>query len=345
MEKKVTIYTLAEKLNMSVSAVSRAFTPNSKLSAEKRKIILEAADKYGYVQNKMASRLSQKPIRIGVIIRGRIEAYYHQMTEGIKAAFYEFKDYKVSYDLRNFKPNEFTVEKACKTLDEFLEKNYDGVIVHGLYNQDMINKVNQITDAGIKVVTLHNDMVGTKRLFCSTTNIEFAASMVAQLFDILLPNNNRNIAVFTGSMQSPIHQGLIFNLSNFASRYQLNLIQPYDTLDIPSIAEKLIEEAFTTNDEINGIYISSANSIPICRYLEKNKLEDKVVVIASDIFEELSQYMRKGIVKATIFQDPFSQGYNAFAKLFYHLTESEPIPPMVTTKPQIVLESNLPLYE
>ena len=47
MEQKVTIYTLAEKLNMSVSAVSRAFNPNSKLSAEKRKIILEAAEQYG----------------------------------------------------------------------------------------------------------------------------------------------------------------------------------------------------------------------------------------------------------------------------------------------------------
>ena len=76
MEQKVTIYTLAEKLNMSVSAVSRAFNPNSKLSAEKRKIILEAAEQYGYVQNKMASRLSQQPIRIGVLMRGRIEAYY-----------------------------------------------------------------------------------------------------------------------------------------------------------------------------------------------------------------------------------------------------------------------------
>jgi len=345
MEKKVTIYTLAEKLNMSVSAVSRAFTPNSKLNAEKRKIILEAAEKYGYVQNKMASRLSQNPFHIGVIMRGRIEAYYHQMTDGINAAFLEFKDYKVSYDLRNYKPGEFTVEKACKTLDEFLEKKYDAVIVHGLYNQDMINKVNQLADAGIKVVTLHNDMTGTKRLFCSTTNIAIATSMVAQLFDILLPKNHRNIAVFTGSMQSPIHQGLVFNFSNHASRYGLNLIQPYDTLDIPDIAERLVEEAFATNAEINGIYISSANSIPICRFLEKHELGDKIAVIASDVFEELSEYIRKGIVKATIFQDPFAQGYNAFAKLYHYLAESEPVQPVVTTKPQIVLESNLSLYE
>ena len=91
MEQKVTIYTLAEKLNMSVSAVSRAFNPNSKLSAEKRKIILEAAEQYGYVQNKMASRLSQQPIRIGVLMRGRIEAYYLKMLDGIKAAYADFQ--------------------------------------------------------------------------------------------------------------------------------------------------------------------------------------------------------------------------------------------------------------
>ena len=101
--------------------------------------------------------------------------------------------------------------------------------------------------------------------------------MVAQLFDILLPKNHRNIAVFTGSMQSPIHQGLVFNFSNHASRYGLNLIQPYDTLDIPDIAEILVEEAFATNAEINGIYISSANSIPICRFLEKTELGDKML--------------------------------------------------------------------
>ena len=155
MEQKVTIYTLAEKLNMSVSAVSRAFNPNSKLSAEKRKIILEAAEQYGYVQNKMASRLSQQPIRIGVLMRGRIEAYYLKMLDGIKAAYADFQNYKVTCDIRTLSRDDFSADNACAVLEEFRSAGYDGVILHGIYHEGIVAKVNELAEAGIKVVTLH----------------------------------------------------------------------------------------------------------------------------------------------------------------------------------------------
>ena len=173
MEQKVTIYTLAEKLNMSVSAVSRAFNPNSKLSAEKRKIILEAAEQYGYVQNKMASRLSQQPIRIGVLMRGRIEAYYLKMLDGIKAAYADFQNYKVTCDIRTLSRDDFSADNACAVLEEFRSAGYDGVILHGIYHEGIVAKVNELAEAGIKVVTLHNDLPASSRLFTSTTNTEY----------------------------------------------------------------------------------------------------------------------------------------------------------------------------
>lgn len=344
MDPKVTIYTLAEQLNMSVSAVSRAFNPNTKLSAEKRRIILEAAEKYGYVQNKMASRLSQNPIRIGILMRGRIQAYYGHMLDGINAAYREFQNYKVTCDIRTFSAGEFTIDRACQVLDEFLSEKYEGVILHGLYYKDIVDKVNQLSDAGIKVVTLHNDLPVSKRLFSSTTNIEYTARMVAQLFDIFLPSDHRNILIFSGSMQSPIHQGLLFAFSKYAAEYKLHLLQHFDTLDLPEFAGELVAEAFSAYSDINAIYISSANSIPICRYVESHGLGGKVVIIASDVFDELNAYIDSGVVNATIFQDPFAQGYNAFAKLYYNIAEGKEVPSVVTTTPQIILRSNLPLY-
>ena len=164
MEQKVTIYTLAEKLNMSVSAVSRAFNPNSKLSAEKRKIILEAAEQYGYVQNKMASRLSQQPIRIGVLMRGRIEAYYLKMLDGIKAAYADFQNYKVTCDIRTLSRDDFSADNACAVLEEFRSAGYDGVILHGIYHEGIVAKVNELAEAGIKVVTLGMIWVATTTL-------------------------------------------------------------------------------------------------------------------------------------------------------------------------------------
>ena len=345
MEQKVTIYTLAEKLNMSVSAVSRAFNPNSKLSAEKRKIILEAAEQYGYVQNKMASRLSQQPIRIGVLMRGRIEAYYLKMLDGIKAAYADFQNYKVTCDIRTLSRDDFSADNACAVLEEFRSAGYDGVILHGIYHEGIVAKVNELAEAGIKVVTLHNDLPASSRLFTSTTNTEYTGRMVAQLFDIFLPPDRRNIIAFSGSMQSLIHQGLIFSFSRCAMTLGLQLLQHYDTLDTPQIAERLVQEAFETHERIDAIYISSSNSIPICRYVDEHGLSDQVTIIASDIFDELNEYLRRGVVNATIFQDPFAQGYAAFEKLYYNLAENRPVPTFVTARPQIVLKSNLPLYQ
>ena len=57
-EKRKTIYDIAAELGVSIAAVSRAFDPSSKLSREKRDLILATAKKYCYTPNKMASRLS-----------------------------------------------------------------------------------------------------------------------------------------------------------------------------------------------------------------------------------------------------------------------------------------------
>ena len=35
----------------------------------------------------------------------------------------------------------------------------------------------------------------------------------------------------------------------------------------------------------------------------------------------------------------------AFEKLYYNLAENRPVPTFVTARPQIVLKSNLPLYQ
>ena len=93
---KVTIYTIAEELNMTPSMVSRAFKPDGKVNEKKRKLILETAERMGFEQNKMASRLSMKPIRIATLIYGRFPGYYDEMVRGIEAASKDLSDYKVT---------------------------------------------------------------------------------------------------------------------------------------------------------------------------------------------------------------------------------------------------------
>lgn len=345
MGNNVTIYTIAEKLNMSVSMVSRAFKPESKLNPEKRRLILETAEQMGFVQNKMASRLSMKPIRIATIIYGRFWGYYGEMVRGIEYASRELSDYKVSSKLYVMPFGQYTSADAFALLDQLAEEKYDGIIIHGLYGEEIARKIDELFEKGIVVATLHNDILSCRRLFTSMSNTELTGSMAAELLDIFLPPDQRNVVLFTGNMQSLVHQTLTFSFIRHASQYNLRLLRNYATQDYPEEATRMVEEAFRDFPDINGIYVSTANSTPICKYLEEHELGDRVAVIASDVFPELSSYMRKGVVNATIYQDPFHQGSHAFESMFYHISEGRSINSIIMTDPQIVLRSNLSAYE
>jgi len=345
MDRKVTIYTLAEQLGMSVSAVSRAFKPDSKLSSKKREIILKAAEDLGYVQNKMASRLSMKSIRICVLVYGRFKPYYEELIAGINDAYKEFSDYKVICDMYVLPMVTHAVEDAYDILDEFMQQKPDGIILHGLYGEDVARRINKLTDMGVKVATLHNDISSSKRLFTSISNTEITGKIAVQLLDIFLCNKPRNIVLFSGSMQSLVHQNLTFSFVRHAMDANLVLLRHYDTEDLPEKAEKMVAEAFETFNDINGIYVCSANSIPVCQYIEKHGLSEKVVLITSDVFPELNYYLKNGLVSATIYQDPFVQGQRAFESLYQNISEGKPVKSMIMSNPQIVLKSNLSIYQ
>ena len=124
---KMTIYKLAQMLDMTPSMVSRAFSPSGKVSPEKRELILETARKYDFVPNKMASRLSMKSISIGIVINTSFKINADKMVRGIEAAYENLKDYKISYDitlLENAKENDENCRNALLNYAD-----YDGVII------------------------------------------------------------------------------------------------------------------------------------------------------------------------------------------------------------------------
>ena len=345
MDKKVTIYTLAKELGVSASAVSRAFTPGSRLSSDKRELILKAAQEYGFSPNRVAARLSRKPIRIGVVIVNRIPEFYQSMCEGIQSSANELAAEKVTVDIRLIRPDDEVVESFLEIIEYFYKEKYDGIILHGLYNLKIITRIDELHQNGIPVVTLHNDLPASKRLFNSTTNAELTGAMAAELLRLFIHKPQKNVIILTGNMSSSIHQQLFISFSTACLREGLNLLQHYDTMDVPAYAEAFIKEAFRIHPDIDGIYVSSANSIPVCEYLEAHDLSKKVKLVTSDVFMRLNTYIHKGVVSATIFQDPFSQGKNAFSNLYRYIADHETIPKVIFSTPKIIIHSNLNLYE
>ena len=68
----VTIYDIARLTGTNITAVSRAFRKDSKISKAKRELILKVAKEQGYRPNSVAGSLSRKIIHIGVAYRYEI---------------------------------------------------------------------------------------------------------------------------------------------------------------------------------------------------------------------------------------------------------------------------------
>src|SRR5204863_8148914 len=75
-EKEVTIYDLADRLNISIATVSRALKDDPVVNKKTKKKIFELAEKMGYRSNHFARNLrNQKTETIGVIAN-RLNSYF-----------------------------------------------------------------------------------------------------------------------------------------------------------------------------------------------------------------------------------------------------------------------------
>ena len=201
---EVTIYTLAKELNMTPSMVSRAFNPEGKINEEKRKLVLETAKKYNFSPNRFASRLSMKPIKIGVFIRSKFKVNSDKMLIGIKKAYEELKDYKIAYDITLRNPLE---EQSFDYESELMKyKDFDGVIVAGLSFDKYTKALKKLCEANKNVVQVQAVNENVPCLFASKHSEETSSNLAADfLFNCLKKSKSKNILLFTGDKKNTQH--------------------------------------------------------------------------------------------------------------------------------------------
>lgn len=345
MSKKVTIYTLAEELNTTPSSVSRAFNPNANINDAKRQLILETAKKYNFVPNKMASRLSMKEIKIGVLLYHKFKPFYSELIKGINFAHEELKDYKTKCDLRFLDKNKHDLNDCRKILKEFVD--YDGMIISGLNHEVNGNIIKEIYAENKNLVLLHTYLFGKEKLFASVGDIETATGLSAEfLNNALMFSEKKRVVLFCGDMSQSIQVQRKKTFLKTAEEYGLNVCKIYETMDSDDILKNICENDFAKiAHEIDGIYISSGNSIELCKYIEKNNLQNKIALVTVDTYPEIIKYVEKGVIKATISQNIALQAKTAYENLFYHISENRPIPDVIKTNCELVMKHNISLYK
>jgi len=146
-EKEVTIYDIADMLDISIATVSRALKDDPVVSKKTKKKVFELAEKIGYRSNHFARNLrSQKTNMIGIIIP-RINSYFmSSVIAGIEQVANE-----AGYNIIISQSSE-SVQKEVLNAKTMFNNRVDGLLVSLAYDSNDISHFDVFTNRNIPLI-------------------------------------------------------------------------------------------------------------------------------------------------------------------------------------------------
>jgi LacI family transcriptional regulator len=342
-DKPTGIKAIANALGISIGTVDRALHNRPGISAKTRARVLNMAEKLAYHPNLAARNLKlNRHLRIGVFLPQEIASYFDPLCQGVRSTAADAHGLDVGVEIFRYP----RIGKGdVELLEAKLKESYDGLILTPGNSSQFEPLLMRIAQRGTPVVFVGSDLPRAERVASITIDATVSGGIAAELLSRAI-RKEAAVAVITGNLDTQDHAE---KLRGFAAT--LALIAPHLWL-LPTIeTHERPREAFDATLKLigrrprpEGIYINTANSLPVLRALEESKLLDQLQIITTDLYAELVPFIEKGKVLASLYQRPYTQGKTAFEVLVRFLTHQIVPEQAIRLAPHIILRSNLSLF-
>ncbi len=340
--KSAGIRQIADALGISIGTVDRALHGRPDVSAKTRERVLKMAEKLKYRPNTAARNLRlNKHLRIGVFLPRQIASFYDPLREGIRNSSAAWTGSTIDVIFHSYPrlgQGEFEAMKAADW------ERFDGVIL-APGNPARMASLHRDPERNTAVVYVSSDAPRSTRLTSIAVDAVASGGIAAELLGHKI-SAPAIVATFTGDLKIQDHadklRGFAASLATLAPH--LSLLPAIESHDRQKDAHTSALAVFKQHLKIGGVYINTANSLPVLRAIEEAGLLGKVHVITTDLFPELIPYIESGAVLATLYQRPFTQGRMAVDALARYLTAGTRPDQVTRLAPHIVLRSNLSLF-
>ncbi len=338
----VGIREIAQELGISIGTVDRALHSRPGINPITRSKVLQMAQTMGYRPNLAARYLkSKKQLRISAHLPKEIAFFFDAVREGILEAAAPFEpgmhvEFQVYPRLG---------EGDAELFEHALKDGTSGIIISPGSPAAMRQLIRRAARKNVPVVCVATDAPGTERLAAVSAHAYTSGAIVGELLCRTLRTAG-NLAVVTGSLETENHAD---KLRGFRSTVKTlgagrEVVAVIETHDQPEPAYDQTSSVLRKNPDICGMYVSTANSLPVLQAIEDAGLTGKISVVTTDLFPALVPMIRSGRVLATVNQRPLTQGRLALQALYQFLVAGKCPRSNITIAPHIVMVSNLDLF-
>jgi len=333
---------IADALGISIGTVDRALHSRPGVSPKTLDRVLKMAAKLKYRPNTAARNLRlNKHLHIGVFLPQQIASFYDPLREGIRDAAAAWTGSAIDlvfYTYPRLGEGEFEALKAANW------ERFDGIIL-APGSPNKLASIQRDPRRNTAVTYVSSDVPRSIRLTSIAVDAVASGGIAAELLGYTI-SRPAPVAAFTGDLKIQDHadklRGFAASLATLAP--QLSLLPAIESHDRPKDAHTAALGVFRKHTNIGGVYINTANSLPVLRAVEEAGLLGKVKIITTDLFPELVPFIESGAVLATLYQRPLTQGRMVFEALARYLTVGTSPDRITRLAPHIVLRSNLSLF-
>lgn len=336
---------LARLAQVSLGTVDRALNGRTGISEKTRDRILDLARRHGYAPNLSARALSfsRSSIRVGLCIPQEIRYFYDQIYAGFISEADRYRH--VGLDVI-YKPVKKLTSPTRQIVQGLLDSKIDALVITPGSAKNMAPIIQSAErDYNVRVVCIATDDSPTQRSTSISVDPRVNGAVAAEFMAKIVPPG-AHVAIMTGTLATEEHKRKV---DSFAHTFPVecrggkvvSVIQGHE--EEKEIFDKTLQ-LLRKESGLAGIYISTANSIPVCQAVEKEGLAGKIRIIATDLFPELTSFFQNGTLTASIYQNPYRQGQVAVQLITDHLLHDAPFPYAFYLNPVIALRSNLCMF-
>ncbi len=277
--------------------------------------------------------------------------YWQSAAAGLKQAAGELQ---VRYEVVG--PETYDPQAEREALQRLLNRQVKptGILISAAVPDMVQAEINAAIDQGIPVIAIDADAPSSKRLFFIGTDNYRAGVMGAEVA-VKQMKGKGNVAVFTMPEQANLKQRLRGYQDIFAAHPQIRIVQTIDIKGDPAVAFDATKELLTTAKVQPDAFVclEAIACAEVAEVLNRNHVTGKTVV-AMDTEPDTLQWVKKGVITATIAQKPFTMAYlglKMLDELHHHKPAnlsmnwmqnlSSPVPAFVDTGATLVDQSNV----
>lgn len=317
-----TIKEIAELAGVSRGTVDRVLNNRGSVNTETAEKIRSIVKKLDYKPNPAGIALAaqKKKYLIGIILFSRKNPFFDDVMQGFSDKATELSLYGCEISVKRvaYHPQaQLSAIRAC------LKEGVQGLILTP-YNDDSVREeLNKLIRSGIPVITVNSDAENVRRLAYVGSDYYNSGEAAGSLMK-LVTSGPVKLGVINGDNNILCHtqrvSGFVDTLSD-DGRFQV--VCQGESFDDDKNAYELVARMLNEHPELNAFYFTAAGVYGGCRAIQKFSSGRDIKVITFDEVPSTVEMMQKGIITATICQEPYWQGSRSLELMFSYLSDKD----------------------